>query len=120
MNAADRSGAASSDIPATGPYTQQTPWAFVVVAVGLLAAVAMFALAVIFVDDGRDKAGDIVQVTAPGFALIAGLVGGYFGVRAGSLALAQVGAMSQSGSSSGSQPTSAKPPAPRAPSPPVK
>ncbi len=116
MNAADQAVTPTttptgSDIPATGPYQQQKPWALVVVGAALVATVVIFALAVIFLKDGDDRAGDIVQVTAPAFALIAGLVGGYFGVRAGSLAMTQMGAASQTGPTpSGSQ--SAGSPAP--------
>ena len=76
----------SDTLPADAPVKQQKPYALIVVSLGLIAAVVVFALAVIFMHDNRDAAGDIVQVTAPAFAMIAGIIGGYFGVRAGSLA----------------------------------
>ena len=87
MNAEAGSQTNPSDtLPADAPVKQQKPYALIVVSLGLIAAVVVFALAIIFMHDNKDAAGDIVQVTAPAFAMIAGIIGGYFGVRAGSLA----------------------------------
>jgi hypothetical protein len=68
------------------PAARDPAWGAWVVLAGLAATVITVVVAVL----ALDRAGEIVQVTAPAFAVITGLVAAYFGVRAGSLAAERV------------------------------
>jgi hypothetical protein len=69
-----------------GGASSDKPYALFVVIGGFVALVAIFAFAVFKQDDAKD----VVTITGPAFAVISGLVGAYFGLRAGSLAAQRV------------------------------
>jgi len=80
-------------------------YGFWVVFFGLVAVVAVFLIA----DLRHTTANDVVTTIAPAFAAIAGLVGAYFGLRAGTLAVRQVTETAQQRPAAGQAPPPGSP-----------